>query len=304
VTLDGTMSKIKKLNVFTPPKTSPGHGRYHGNGRVIATALLEDKRTAVVAVNSFGAPIVLGGTNGDAGNVITSAKWKSFGPPAVANNGFHFAALATLQSKVGGVTPLTDTALVFSTVGGAFNDFAAESGPAPGTNGGIFTGFTDPLSNDQGGYAFIASAKGGDIGAAKKAGVWYGAAGALDLVARVGLPAPDALGNDSTALFSSITNIALPGGAGSGPLFLATVKGTGVSGKNNAGVWGVDSTGFVRQLLRKGDVYGDTSVKKFVLLNSLAGCFSASRSFNANGGVAALVSFANKTQALVYIGVP
>jgi hypothetical protein len=302
--VDSTTSAIKKISIFTPPKTAAGHGRYHGSGRVVATVTLADKRTAIVAVNNMGQPIAIGGSGGDAGSVISQAKWKSFGPPSVGANGFHFATLATLQPKIGGVTSLTDTAIVFSLVGGAFNDIAVEGGPAPETNGGTFVSFSDPVSNDQGRYAFLATAKGGEIGAAKKTGLWYGTSASVGLVARVGLPAPDPVGFNSTANFSKISNLALPPGASSGPLFLATVKGTGVNGKNSAGLWGVDSDGFVRQLLRNGDLLGTQTVKKFVLLNSLPTCMTTSRSFNGNGGVVALVSFTDKKQALVYVGVP
>ncbi len=89
-----------------------------------------------------------------------------------------------------------------------------------------------------------------------------------------------------------------------GPIFLASVKGTGVNSRNNTGLWGLDSRGFIRQLLRNGDVLGDYTVKKFTLLTSVPGAFSATRSFNNAGGVTAFVSFANRPQALIFIGIP
>src|SRR5262249_36132250 len=55
VTVDGTPSTVKKLSIYTPPKTSPGHGRYHGSVRLVATATLADKRTALFTVTTSGA---------------------------------------------------------------------------------------------------------------------------------------------------------------------------------------------------------------------------------------------------------
>jgi len=304
VNVDGAMSNIKKLSVYTPAKTSPGQGRYHGDNRLVATATLVDKRTVFLTAFPTGGFLPLAATKGAADNLVMGAKWKAFGPPATATNGFNFATLATLAAdKLDGISTKNDTAIVYSFLGGAFDNIAIEGETAPDSNGGTYLSFNDPISNDQGRYAFLAKAKGGDFGAGK-VGLWYGLSNAPHLAARVGDLAPDAIGNDGASTFSTIKNIALPGGSKSGPIFLATVKGGGANGKNNAGLWGMDSDGFVRQLLRNGDTLGDQTVKKFVLLNSLPGCFSANRSFNGAGGVAALVSFTDKTNAVVYVGVP
>lgn len=304
VTVDGAMSNIKKLNVYTPAKTSPGQGRYQGDFRTIASATLADKRTALLLGSPGSAGFVpLAATKGPADNVFSLAKWKSFGPPATSTSGFYYTALATLAPKEGGVTTKDDTAIVYSILGGALDNIAIEGDPAPDSNGGTYLSFNDPISNNQGNFAYLAKAKGGDFGTGK-VGLWFGTAAAPHLKARVGDLAPDAIGNDGPSTFSTITNIALPGGTNSGPIFLAKLKGGGANGKNNAGLWGMDSEGFVRQLLRNGDTLGDQTVKKFVLLNSLPGCFSANRSFNGAGGVAALVSFTDKTNAVVYVGVP
>jgi hypothetical protein len=296
-------SNIKKLSVYTPAKTSPGQGRYHGNSRLVATATLVDKRVSILLASPTGGFVPLATTKGPADNLAMGAKWKAFGPPSTASNGFHFSALATLSAKDGGITTKDDSAIVYSFLGGAFDNVAVEGEAAPDSNGGTYLSFNDPISNDQGRYAFLAKAKGGDFGVGK-VGLWFGLPAAPHLAARVGDFAPDAIGNDGPSTFSTIKNIALPGGPNSGPIFLATVKGGGANGKNNAGLWGMDSDGFVRQLLRNGDTLGDQTVKKIVLLNSLPGCFSATRSFNGAGGIAALVSFTDKTSAVVYVGVP
>jgi hypothetical protein len=302
VSIDGSTSNIKKLSIYTPPKSSPGHGRYHGNGALVASATLVDKRVVLLSVTTGGVLTPLIATKGSATSVVQSATYKSFGPPCVGGGGLFFAALASLN-KGGDVSSGNDAAIVANIfANSSFDDIAVENGNAPDVANATFATFSDPVSNDQGRYAFFATMKG--VSSATKGGLWYGTAGALHLQARTGSPAPDAIGNDGTGTFAAFTNLALPGGANSGPIFLAKVKGTGVSGKNSSGLWGVDTTGFTRQLLRAGDVFDGRVVKKFVVLNSVAGAYSASRTFNATGGVVALVSFTDKTQALVYVGIP
>jgi hypothetical protein len=48
----------------------------------------------------------------------------------------------------------------------------------------------------------------------------------------------------------------------------------------------------------------DYVVKKFTLLNSVAGALNASRTFNSLGDVTALVGFTDKTQAIIRVGIP
>jgi hypothetical protein len=304
VMVDGQESTVQKLSVYVPAKESPGHGRYHATGRVVFIATLADKRTVLYTATSAGALTPLLVSGGDAGNVAAGAEWKSFGVPVVGTGGLHHATLAHLAPKKGGVTAGNDTAIVASNNGSAFDDIAVEGGDAFGITGGTFTGFSDPVSNDQGRYAFIGTFKGAGVKSTNRTALWFGTPGALVPIARTGSPAADENGFQSETVYASIGNFALPGGAGAFPLFMAKLKGPGVNAKNNTGLWSVDSDGFVRQLLRTGGGMGEFTIRRFVLLNSVPGAFSANRSFNGAGGVTAMVTFTDKTQALVLIGIP
>lgn len=305
VTFDSVMTTVKKLSIYTPPKTSPGHGRWHGDFRLVASLGLADKRTALVALGNTGLVSPLATTKGDASTVVAGAKWKTLGAPAIGSTGFYYTALAMLEQKVGGVTAATDQVLIAkTTVANTFSKLAIEGGDATGIPNGTFLSFTDPISNNQARYAFMAKAKGTGINGSNNTGIWTGVPGALDLVARTGGTATDAGGFDTAAKFLSFSSLALSGGNGGGPLFLAKIKGTGVNGKNNAGLWGTDSEGFLRQLLRNGDEMGPYTVSKFTVLSSVVGSLNNSRSFNNTGGVVALVSFSDKSKAIVRVGIP
>ena len=112
---------------------------------------------------------------------------------------------------------------------------------------------------------------------------------------------PTEAGNPGTDVWSSITNFALPTAR---PIFVAKLSGSGVSAKNNLGLWATDSTGDVRRILRTGDQLGAQTVKSFTLLKAVSTAHSAARSFNSTGSVAVLVNFTDKKQALIKIGIP
>jgi hypothetical protein len=296
-------SQVKKLSVYTPPKGSPGHGRYHGSTRLAALATLADKRTVFLNLSTSGVPLVLAATGGDAGIVASGAQWKAFGPAGVASNGFNFCTLATLQKGLGGIGASSDTAVFInsssSTVLPAILAQEGATASVPGVADATFTGFSDPVSAPGSRYAFIATIKGTGVRSGNRSGIWWQASGVLGLVARTGDQVPDGAGALTDDTYKAFTNLALPT---DGPLFVAKV-----SGKKNIGLWGTDSTGLQRQLLRKGtavDAFGDFVVKKFVTLGSRPGAFSTSRSFNNSGGAVALVSFTNKVQAIMLLGLP
>jgi hypothetical protein len=98
--------------------------------------------------------------------------------------------------------------------------------------------------------------------------------------------------------------VALPGGTNAGPIFLAKIAGIGVTTKNNVGLWGVDSTGLIRQLLRTGDHIGTRKIASMNLLKPLSTATGATRSFNARGGVAVLVTFTDAKKSVIVVGVP
>ena len=304
-TADGTASTIKKLSVFTPPKTSPGHGRYHGSLRTVANVTLADKRTVLASVTNAGVPTAVATSGADAPAVAMGAKWKSFGPYGAGSSGFNQTALGTLAPKLGGVTPATDTAIVTSLLGNSVNTvIARESSPASNIAGASYVSFSDPVSNNLGTYAFLAKVKGTGVTGANSAVLYHGSNATPAIIARTGGDVPDGAGVTLPQKFTAFKSFALPGGANSAPIFLATVKGTGVSGKNSLGLWGTDSDGFLRQLLRNGDELGEYTVKKFTMLTPAKGALSVSRSFNNAGNVTALVNFTDKSNAIIRVNIP
>ncbi|MHA3774317.1 DUF7453 family protein [Verrucomicrobiota bacterium sgz303538] len=309
LTLDDRPSTIKTITVLSPALASPGHGRWHADGKVVAKVTLADKREAVVTIAGDGAIESLLVDGDSATSPDDGTKWDSFSLPAIDSHGVNVAIRGTFLKGAGGVTATNDTAIAVSTAGNPFVVVAREGGPAPDTSGTQFATFFDPLVSDTGSVAFLATLKGSGITNSTKTGLWVGLANAPKLIARAGDRAVDADGLPRPAQFwNAFTSYALGEGSEGGPIFLATLKGTGVTPKSNLGLWAVDSTGKLREILRTGDqmsVNGQTkTVAKMTLLNSARGVFGTTRSFNATGSIALLATFTDKSQGLVRLEVP
>jgi hypothetical protein len=163
--------------------------------------------------------------------------------------------------------------------------------------------------NDAGALLFAATLEGAGVSKANKKGLWWGAMDDLRLLARKGrAPA----GKDGELLptqqWAAFVSYALPSGSGAGPIFLAKVKGTGVTRKSNLGLWAVDGLGQLRELLRAGDqitVAGASKVLSGItLLDAPRSVFGTTRSFSATGAVAVRATFADKSEALLRIETP
>jgi hypothetical protein len=255
----------------------------------------------LVSVLNNGAVSTLLATDQDAAGL--GAKWSSFGFPAVGSNGQNFVALGALKQE-GNITQSNDTALVYSTNGAAFAPFAVEDATAVDAGGAKYAGFLDPVVNSSGDVAFLGNLKGTGVKASNNRALWFGSPGALEMVARLGEKAPDGNGVLRKAKFTSFTSVALPDGTNAGPIFLAKVDGPGVTTKNNTGLWGVDNTGLIRQLLRTGDRLGTRKIAAISVLKPASKAAGATRSFNSRGGIPVLVTFTNFTKAVIVVGVP
>ncbi len=301
ITADGVASTVKKMSVFTPPKTSPGQGRYHGSLRTVANVTLADKRTAVVSITNAGVATAVATSGQDAAVISMGAKWKSFGPYGANSNGYSQVVLGALAPKLGGVTSADDTAIVASNIGGIVNSIVVrENGPASNIANARYVSFSDPVSNNLSTYAFLAKIKGTGVTGANSTVLYQGAT----IIARTGGDVPDGAGFTLPQKFTAIKSFALPGGLNSSPIFLASVKGTGANGKNNLGLWGADSDGVLRQLLRNGDELGEYTVKKFTMLSNVKGVLSTPRSYNNAANVTALVNFTDKSNAIIRVNIP
>jgi subtilisin-like proprotein convertase family protein len=293
---------IEKLSVLQPALGSPAHGRWHANSALVAKVTLADGSVDLLRIAPDGTATSLLGTG---------TPWSGFGLPAVGSTGANYAVLGEL-APAAGVESGTNAALAFSTDGLAFGIFTREGDQAPmapAPTGPTYHEFFDPVVNDAGDVAFLATLEGEDVNAANKTGLWWGTPAAPELLARLGNIPP---GRDGLplagAVWSKFISYALPGGPHAGPIFLAELDGPAVNSKSKLGVWAVDSTGAPRLLLRTGDpveVDGQTQIlEEMQLLNALEGSFGAARSYNETGSVAVLATFARKSQALLRIDLP
>ncbi len=122
---------------------------------------------------------------------------------------------------------------------------------APGLGGAVFSSFSDPASDETGGFAFVATLKQGVGGITRRndAGLWASDANAdLRLIAQTGEAAP---GCPAGAVFISFDTFAL---ADKGVVFVATINGGGTTAADDTGIWFADADGNVQLLARTGDV--------------------------------------------------
>lgn len=302
---EGDPTTIKSLTVFTPPKGSAGQGRNHSVFRVLARATLADKRTVLLADTAADSITQLLYTGQTASAISGDATWKSFGLPAIDAAGTRYVTLAGLTPGDGDVTKNDDTALIYSADAMNFTSFAREGGTAPGAGDATYASFQDPLVNSNGDVSFVGTLKGKGVKGNNKTGIWFGTPGVdVNLYARTGDSAPGPDGADTTANFTSFTSLALPSGVNAAPLFLAKIGGKGVSGKTNFGLWCVDANGLVRQLIRNGDQYGDSTLKKFSVLQPTSGSVGVTRQFSNTRSVVFLGSFSDKSTGVVQVGIP
>lgn len=304
------MTTIKSITVLSPPPGQAGDGRWQGETGLVARAVLADKRTVLFRVSNAGVATALVASEGDASSLVNGTSYKAFGLPAIGGGGSQFVFGATLAPLTGSVTTANDAFLVYSSLGIAFTGFARENTApnVPALSTLMYAGFSDPQVNANGKVSFVATLKGTGVKATNNKAILFGTPGSqLSVIARLGDNAPDSSGAtlpSKNPVWSSFVSTVLPAGTSAQPIFVAKLSGSGVTAKNNVGVWAKDSTNTLRRLLRTGDKLGTQTVAKFTLLNALPTAFSAGRNFNATGSITAQVTFTDGKQALIKIGLP
>ena len=212
----------------------------------------------------------------------------NFGIPSIADSG-AVAVLANLTTATG-----KDAAILN---GSPPVVVARKLDLAPKADGSTvatrkFSSFGDPVCNNAGELAF--SAKILD-GTAPKSGLWTNAGGTLREVVTVGSSATGVSG----AIFRSINSFAM---SGTGQVFyVATVAGGGAKPASDMGVWVSDSNGS-HLLLREGDPLDGSTVTAFNVLGAVPGSAGQGRGYR-DAVVSALVSFADKRQAIMHFSV-
>ncbi len=290
-------SIVKAFLLLEVAAGSPGQNRAHRSGQATFLALLADG-TQAVAQNASGVVSAVVSSGESPGGSLAITSFRSFGLPSA--NPDEVAFVGNLNVGVG-VTK-GDAKGVFVGDGTSWQPIARLEKPVPGITGANFKSFLDPvLAQGSESIAFQASFKGKGIGSTADAAIFYRpAGGGLNMVARESATPP---GGASALRWKNFVSLALPDG-NTGPLFHATLSGSGVNAGNDAGVWAMDSDGDIRLLFREGDIIDGKKLKSFTVLNAIPGSRGVTRSFNAVAEVAWRATFADRTTAVVVTSVP
>ncbi|MEQ1860763.1 MAG: hypothetical protein ABMA13_12585 [Chthoniobacteraceae bacterium] len=239
----------------------------------------------------------------DAAPALAGAKLRSFRLPAYAPDATVFDSLLRLGE--GGITRRNNRA-IFDAQGIAAGGpptlrlLAQLAGPAPAQSN--FQRFLNVLAG-LGRASTVVSTN-----ASRETVFDAGQDGQLRSIARRGENAPGG------GRFDRFVSVAKPDGTGYGALVSALLRISGrdgVTARNRAALYAVDSSGNLRRILRAGDLVesaGPGSVRKsvrtFVALKPAPGSVGAARGYDAAGRVAALVQFPDRSQAVLSIQVP
>ncbi|MDB6152600.1 MAG: cell wall-binding protein, partial [Chthoniobacteraceae bacterium] len=262
-----------------------------------------DKSQAIYMMPASGAAwIKLVETNGDLG--LGSLGLPGFGPDGAAFT-------ANFKAGTPNVTASNDTALFFSQ-GGVTTVLAREADLAPGSDGVAipdtrFKTLSDPVAGAGRRGAFTGTVTGPNVKSTNSAGLWLFAPGTkgVRLLARAGDPAP---GGGKWATFPSVVMSDAPDG---GVIFLATravESGSPLTAKKNMGLWAVDNAGLPQPLVQTGQMMqisgSNKKVTALVALKAAAGSIGAAQGYDSEGHVAVLVTFEDRTVALIIAVAP
>ncbi|MHA3775157.1 DUF7453 family protein [Verrucomicrobiota bacterium sgz303538] len=291
VTSDLGAKTITAVDLLKAVAGSPGHNRSHRAGLVTLKLTFSDKTQAIGHATleagewktkvhtQSGQSTGFGGT------------WKSFGTATLGASG-STASIGVVNTGGKATQPVL---AVFDENGPSEIIRAGDQAPSNTT----LLSFSDPVTNTEGAIAFTARVRGVGIKKATATRLFLvPPGGELALVAAPGQPA----GAGTGLLWSKIMSYALPPSANSAPLFLATVTGSGVTKKNNLGLWTQNSDGTPLLLARTGQPAPGVSpskiISKLTLLNAIPPVHGSARSFNASRTIAYLVTFTDGTQAI------
>jgi hypothetical protein len=288
-------SFIKTFQLLGVVAGTAGQSRVPAIGEPGFMALLADGSQALL-VPSAGTLSPVAKSGQAIGNAFPGT-FKTFGPVA-ADAGLYSVAAQYLPVPAG-AHPVAGSG-IFSTTPNGWELVAKVGDPAPGLGAIAFKILRDPvLAPGASGVAFQASLTGT---AAQSASLWWKpAGGSLQMVARAGGVA-DAKG----AHWLSFLSLAASGGEHGGPIFygqLAAGPG-GVNGTNNFGVWALDSTGTVREIVRTGDTVDGKKLKAITVLPAVTGSPGVTRSFTSTGEVIYRATFTDASQAVVTVMIP
>ncbi|NOZ41069.1 MAG: hypothetical protein GXP24_12715 [Planctomycetes bacterium] len=192
--------------------------------------------------------------------------FSGFGDPVFNSSGL---LAFTNMLRGAGVNNRNDLAILRGREKNAFALVAREGDAAPGTPTGVSFGgqftFGDPVLNSRGQTAFLSRLVGAEIGNSFNRGLFLaGSNGGLELLVRVGDPAPD---TGTGITFGSVSNPAINDNGLTA--FQARLTGTGVDGTNQYAIYSEGGGNGLALVTRTGDqAPGTNTGVNFRFLNS------------------------------------
>jgi hypothetical protein len=290
---------VKSFRALDLVAGSTGQGRYAaGYAGLLVT--FADRSEAILNVH-----VSSGGIENDVSTGIPlfdgSTSARKFGMPSWLPDG-SLAVLAALDEGL----PKARSKYAIIVKRGGSGSILARAGQDSSLGAGVtFASFEEPvMASDHASIAFTARMAGSNVNAANNKVVWWSPndTGELIPLAQTGDQAAEC---EEGTRWSRFVSLAIPGG-NTGPLLLATLgKGDGhVNATNDCGLWGVDSSGALRLLLREGDEIEGKPVKSFNVLEAVPGSKGVTRSFNSNARVVLRITFTDSSSAILKIQVP
>jgi len=299
----GGTEQIEKLEIMVPVELGSDQRRsFAPDGSVIASATLAGGEPAVVRVAPNGA-VDVAVRRGDAVPGLPGAEWESFSPPAIRSGGnytFFARVLANLQ-----IGRPTVTNGIFAANGANRRAIAFRGDPFPGNTNQRFARFGQPAIGQSGLVAFVAALTGKGVTPGNRSVIMENRNTNTRSVARLGEVAPEA---GPGVTFRSFKSVVVTDTVNGQTAFTATIKGPGVTARNNFGLWSTSSTGEVKLLLRTGQVTlaGNTTpiIRSFTSLTAPTANRGQGRTTDEAGFVTARVKLSDGRSGVLRIPLP
>lgn len=299
--------KVTSIAALTPVAGSPGQGRGYRGDLVAARVTLANATQGIVELSASAAPNLVAVTPLRLSFHPPFTLAQSLGVPSLIDGGFNAFRGVSSATVSSAAKPL----VIANSSTTNFHVVAKGGTGAPGIDFAAFANFLDPVFNAQLVTAFTASVTGTGVTAKNGTGIWQTAFDdSLVLIARTGDEPPGIPG----AVWASFTSLALPDHANS--VFVAKVAAgpldaglpSGVTVNNNVGLWGIDSKGVLRLLVRSGDPLKVAGVPKtlsmFTILDAVPGSSGQGRSYNAASDLVYRATFTDHSQAIMRLHLP
>jgi len=300
--------EAKKLRAFVPVQHATDQRRsFAADGGVAVAGSTDQGRSAVVLVRPDGAESTLGETGQHVSDLPFADgvrfEISQVRAPATAAGGYA-AFAATLRAIAGGA-PAPSHAVIVNR--GDWPRTVLQAGePLPGNSEQRFASLGDPLLGESGMVAMVAALTGrGVTPGNRKVIVQVRPNNQKSVVARLGEPAADGGTGVTYRKFQSVVvTDTYPGRI----LFTGTMKGPGVNGSNQQGLWCVGEDGVAKLLMRSGQelTIGATKprIRLFTTLDAKRANMGQGRTTDATGFVTAKVKLSDGRTGVLRITLP